>query len=445
MAMLRGVASAFLWLVLLASAVSILCYLVCTSCVFKFNSEIQLDVGHSTQVNIFHKEYEEQHTRSKVLHGDVVFLKTHKTASSTFQNILFRFGEKNNLTFAFPIQGHQFYYPQDFMASYVAMPPRAVGGRFHMLCSHMRFHMAEVARVMSDNATFLSIVRSPDTHFESVFHYYENNDPAFIAAKNHSDRVNKGPFRTFLESAETFYKRNRKRGPFGRNPMAFDFGLNPNADVSSREFRSGLAQLDVAFDLVMITERFDESVILAKEILGWAMEDVVYLSNNKRAKIHNDKPLEREDTRLTEMIRRWNALDVALYEHFSRRFQRQVEAFGVGRMRREVDALRREVSARREECVASEVGVHEIKEMEMMPYAPESVDILGFNMKSGLEPRTRERCLRLLLPEPHYHARLFRTQRRSWMEKLRYGRIINAGSVAMLSRSPTFALSSIHD
>ena len=32
----------------------------------------------------------------------IVFLKTHKTASSTVQNILFRFGEKMNLNFALP-------------------------------------------------------------------------------------------------------------------------------------------------------------------------------------------------------------------------------------------------------------------------------------------------------------------------------------------------------
>ena len=37
----------------------------------------------------------------------IAFLKTHKTASSTFQNILFRFGEKRNLTFALPKNRHQ--------------------------------------------------------------------------------------------------------------------------------------------------------------------------------------------------------------------------------------------------------------------------------------------------------------------------------------------------
>ena len=40
-------------------------------------------------------------TRDEIV-TKVIFLKTHKTASSTVQNMLFRFGEKQNLNFALP-------------------------------------------------------------------------------------------------------------------------------------------------------------------------------------------------------------------------------------------------------------------------------------------------------------------------------------------------------
>uniref|UniRef100_A0A3P8W0M3 Galactose-3-O-sulfotransferase 1a n=1 Tax=Cynoglossus semilaevis TaxID=244447 RepID=A0A3P8W0M3_CYNSE len=45
---------------------------------------------------------------------DVMFMKTHKTASSTFINTLFRFGEKHRLKFAFPDSGNDFFYPSLF-------------------------------------------------------------------------------------------------------------------------------------------------------------------------------------------------------------------------------------------------------------------------------------------------------------------------------------------
>lgn len=41
----------------------------------------------------------------------VVFLKTHKTGSSTVQNLLFRMGEMHGATFAFPSYTYQFSYP----------------------------------------------------------------------------------------------------------------------------------------------------------------------------------------------------------------------------------------------------------------------------------------------------------------------------------------------
>lgn len=76
---------------------------------------------------------------------DIVFLKVHKSASSTVMNILFRFGETHNLTFAFPRSGgFQLYYPHHFLARFVqGFSPRSPR-RFNILCHHMRFLQPEV-------------------------------------------------------------------------------------------------------------------------------------------------------------------------------------------------------------------------------------------------------------------------------------------------------------
>ncbi|XP_014393701.1 PREDICTED: cation channel sperm-associated protein 1 [Myotis brandtii] len=54
-------------------------------------------------------------------HMTVAFLKTHKTAGTTVQNILFRFAERHNLTVALPHPRceHQFCYPRNFSAHFV--------------------------------------------------------------------------------------------------------------------------------------------------------------------------------------------------------------------------------------------------------------------------------------------------------------------------------------
>ncbi|KAE8279164.1 Galactose-3-O-sulfotransferase 4 [Larimichthys crocea] len=69
-------------------------------------------------------------------HTHIMFLKTHKTASSTVLNMLYRFGEERNLRFALPL-GYQLGYPLPFNAHRVKgyRGPRAV--EFHIMGNHM--------------------------------------------------------------------------------------------------------------------------------------------------------------------------------------------------------------------------------------------------------------------------------------------------------------------
>ncbi|KAI4808577.1 hypothetical protein KUCAC02_000634 [Chaenocephalus aceratus] len=79
----------------------------------------------------------------KPKHTNVVFLKTHKTASSTMQNLLFRFAERNKPHGGDAVQAcsHQFCYPRSFTSHFVhphTLPP-------NIIASHMRFNKAELA------------------------------------------------------------------------------------------------------------------------------------------------------------------------------------------------------------------------------------------------------------------------------------------------------------
>ena len=43
-------------------------------------------------------------------------------------------------------------------------------------------------------------------------------------------------------------------------------------------FREAIEKIDARFDLVMITDRFEESIILMKEMLCMSDDDVIYLA-----------------------------------------------------------------------------------------------------------------------------------------------------------------------
>ena len=77
---------------------------------------------------------------------NVMFLKTHKTASSTVLNILFRFAETHNLSAALPAGGRfHLGYPWLFLARYVEGAEQGgPGRRFNIMCNHLRFNPPEV-------------------------------------------------------------------------------------------------------------------------------------------------------------------------------------------------------------------------------------------------------------------------------------------------------------
>lgn len=73
-----------------------------------------------------------------------------------------------------------------------------------------------------------------------------------------------------------------------------------------------IAELDSIFDLVMLQEFLDESLILLKNLLCWTTEDIITLKNNARK---NDQKMEMNDE-IKQKIEIWNRADTKLYKFF---------------------------------------------------------------------------------------------------------------------------------
>ncbi|XP_033029371.1 galactosylceramide sulfotransferase-like [Lacerta agilis] len=331
---------------------------------------------------------------------NVVFLKTHKTGGSTVQNILFRAGERRNLTVAFPLYSYQFAYPEAFSRTFVEDLPTGAA-HFNLLCSHMRLAVGEVQAVMPPRSTFLTILRHPVQTFESVFHYYRNVVPAFQALANHSR-----PLLAFLDASARYYDARDAGNGLAKNPMAFDLGLNASQEEApSGRWLEELERLNRTFQLVMIAEHFDESLLLARELLGLDMEELVYVRLNVRHK--EGEPLPKA---LVQKIQAWNWLDVQIYRFFQGVFWHKVERYGYMRMKRELDAfhaLLRETGAR---CLSGEPVGPERMADELRPWQPGSVTILGYSLKQNLTYAQYSGCFRIVLPELQYHAYLYYRQ-----------------------------------
>ncbi|XP_056308891.1 galactose-3-O-sulfotransferase 3 [Danio aesculapii] len=348
-------------------------------------------------------------------HPPVVFLKTHRTGSSSVQNILFRLGERESATFAFPSRTYQFNYPHRFRASSVDELPEG-SSQFDLLCSHMRLDLRQVRKVMPQNTVFITLLRDPIKTFESVFRYHTSTVPAFLSAHRASSNMGKPALSVFLESPETFWDPMEPWNGLAKNPMSFDMGLNNQKWNSS--WPEDLAQLEEAFHLVMIAEHFDESLILLGSLLGLDYEDLAYLRLNSRAS--NSK------TELTENIqaklRSWNVLDTLLYDFFVQVFWEKAAQFGMERLKAETARLRESTESILRKCVSrAAVPPGELEDL-LRPWQTETVTIVGYEVKGNLSLQDQGFCVRMMLPELQYHSHLYFRQ---------YGRDMRAASAEL--------------
>ncbi|XP_034864208.1 LOW QUALITY PROTEIN: galactose-3-O-sulfotransferase 2 [Mirounga leonina] len=335
---------------------------------------------------------------------NVMFLKTHKTASSTVLNILFCFAETHNLSVALPA-GSRFHlgYPWLFLARYMERSEsHGPQQRFNIMCNHLRFNLPEVQKVMPNGTFYFSIVRNPVFQLESSFTYYRDYVPAF----RHVESLD-----AFLASPWTYYNQSAGlRNAPARNNMWFDLGFDNDAQADDEGYvRARLADVERRFQLVLIAEHFDESMVLLRHLLRWRLDDVVAFRLNSRS--------ARSVASLTPegqaRAKRWCALDWRLYQHFNRTFWARVRAeLGPRRLRSEVARLRarrRELMAR---CLQDGVAKNksQITDPQLRPFQSGQADILGYNLRQGLDNQTQWMCQRMVMPELQYMARLYALQ-----------------------------------
>merc|ERR550519_2311328 len=87
---------------------------------------------------------------------------------------------------------------------------------------------------------------------------------------------------TFALAKKEGILRNRAFKNLGRNQMLWDAGLPARLMDNETAVSEKIAEMENTFDLVMIADRFDESMILLKDLLCWDYRDVVNFKLNAR-------------------------------------------------------------------------------------------------------------------------------------------------------------------
>ncbi|XP_064486301.1 galactose-3-O-sulfotransferase 4-like [Ornithodoros turicata] len=260
---------------------------------------------------------------------NIFFLKTHKCASSTVMNIFLRYGVTHDLYFVLPRDKKTNYvgHPRLFNRRMV-LNLRPLNVTYNIFTHHSRFQKKEVAEVMPQDTVYVTIVRAPEFLFNSLYNYY--NVKKYLHVELHDLLRNRTLLNKFKE------RRKRKGAKHGQNQIGFDMGLDVMKNQDATSIDKFIKHIQESFDLVMITERMDESLVLLKHLLCWTTEDIVAFKHNANNKASYSVDLSDDDK---ARLRKLNYIDVKIYQHFAKIFDQKVVEFGIVRMAREVAEL----------------------------------------------------------------------------------------------------------
>ena len=110
--------------------------------------------------------------------------------------------------------------------------------------------------------------------------------------------------------------------------MMWEFGLNSASFDNTIAIKEKIDEIDSTFDLVLLKEKFDESIILLKDLLCWDYSDVTSLTLNA----HDPKTKSKLSGIARQKLQHWMHADYQLYNHFKAKFETKLDSFGHDRM-----------------------------------------------------------------------------------------------------------------
>ena len=280
----------------------------------------------------------------------------------------------------------RFGWPKPFDTSYVdrKLLPQ---GYPDILCNHALFNQKPMKAVMPPDTSFITILRDPLENFPSAFEYM---DVAYV--NKMKGRTTSQNIDTFFHKINdyfvTYYKKVGTVSYLLRNGQFFDLGHRIQRVRTQNQVYPYIKEFERIFDHVLITEYFDESLILMKREFCWELEDVLYFKFLERTSGETQLSATAE-----EKIRLWSHADVILYEHFKDRLLQEILKQGQD-FYDEVEQLRELNKKMKEKCIGEE-------QLEKAP-GSRSSKVKKFVLRQDLSHESKVECCRMIRSENDY-------------------------------------------
>ncbi|KAK2704608.1 hypothetical protein QYM36_016865 [Artemia franciscana] len=263
---------------------------------------------------------------------------------------ILRYAHNNELNLVLPISYGTNYLgqPDVFSVKMVENAPWHSLG-YDIFAVHTRWNHEAVRSLIGESAVYVTMLRSPVDIFESFYSYSKLDESYNASLPDFIDKLSDRHFK--LNIAE-----KRKYKFVGRNQMAWDFGLKPKFFENDEAIDKLIQYIDENFHLVMIAERFEESIVLFRNLMCWEDNDVTYLKLN--ARVDNKKMNLTNEQR--SILASWLSADMKLYKYFSKKFDQLIDGFGKKRMKKQVEELLAKNKELENKCVEKIVTNEEL-------------------------------------------------------------------------------------
>ena len=256
-----------------------------------------------------------------------VYLRTHKTGSSTLTSIFRRYGYVRNLSFVLPLTNSNWAvgWP-DQLHSNLYRPSKT--GEYNIICEHAVLNISLFETIVPKDSVYITSVREPFSRFVSALYYFYIDQVQNISDKgNFVETFLKNPDYSDLTFRSIWTRMSNQNNSYPslvRNNMAFDLGFRAGYPIGSEDWTYNteatdewLRELDKKMDLVMVTEYMDESLVLLRQLMCWSMKDILYETENA------NKRYKKNETSnyLQNVYLNWSDVDVKLYNHFLKKLK----------------------------------------------------------------------------------------------------------------------------
>lgn len=289
-------------------------------------------------LHVHHNRYIQQQQEQPIL-----FIKTHKTGGSTLTNIIHRVGEERGFKFLLPENNKSLGWPGPFPGTENNV--MTAGHQFDVICNHAVYnHNAMLGFLRETPKPFVfTILRHPIAQIDSTFTYfYDRMHQQLTSVDENEDLWEKRIHFMRDIYSNTYTKYSSLEVSLFRNPQASDLGWYENEWSKARTHPQSLNErLDVwidelDLDFVMITEHFNEGLVLLRQRLGLNKDDITNLPM-KREAYASKSPTPEQLDELSELLK----VDVYLHNRFNATFWEQWENAGSDSMRQaELEELR---------------------------------------------------------------------------------------------------------